>query len=205
MLSTKEKTFYGAAAVVPVVVAIALITALPAEEKTYSYENAGFPPPSPISTYSDYFVNSVREASEIVGYPVSEPILPDGTALQLIGIHGDGVVQLYASPHQISEETLDRVFTYELQGILIVYERIPDRLSHLDTNTLIEQWAKGENIETSLKSNNRVEAVRDASVGQGPSGTFDIPARAVLSISDDVKVSISGFYGGNALKSVLAD
>ena len=203
MLKMNKKIFYGLG-VIPVV-AFALFVALPAEEKTYIHETTSFPPPDPISAYSDYFVDSVQEASEIVGYTVSEPVLPDGVTLQLIGIHGDGVVQLYASPHQISERTLDREFTYELQGIQIVYERIPDRLSHLSANTLIERWAEGENIETSLKSNDRIEAVREIGVGQGISGTFDMPARVMTSISDDVKVSINGFYGGNTLESVLAD
>ena len=175
-------------------------------EKTYSYENASHPPLNPLSAYSDYFVGSVREASETVGYVVSEPILPEGTTLQLIGIHGDRVVQLYASPHQISEETLDKDFTYELQGILILYERLPDGLSHLDTNTLIERWATERNIQTSLKSNDRVEAVKEISIGHGPGGgPFDIPAEVFTSISDDVQVSISGFYDGGTLKSVLAD
>ena len=86
-------------AVIPIVV-IALFTSLPAEEKTYSYENTSFPPPNPIGAYSDYFVGSVQEASEIIGYTVSEPVLPEGTTLQLIGIHGDGIVQLYASRTQ---------------------------------------------------------------------------------------------------------
>lgn len=187
-----RKTLCGLGAIP--IVALALFVAMPAEEKAYSYENASLPPPEPISTYSDYFVDSVQEASEIVGYAVSEPALPDGTTLQLIGIHGDGVVQLYASPHQISERTLDREFTYELQGILIFYERIPDRLSHLGAGTLVGQWAEGENIEASLKSNSRIEAVREMGVGQGPSGTFDMPASAMTSISDDVLVSSSGFY-----------
>ena len=191
-------------AVIPIV-AIALFIPLPAEEKTYSYENASFPPPNPIGAYSDYFVNSVREASEIVGYTVSEPVLPDGTTLQLIGIHGDGVVQLYASPHPISQDTLDREFTYELQGILILYERLPDRLSHLNTSALIEQWATGENIDSSLKSNNRAEGVKEISMGQGHSGTFDMPGEVRTSISSDVLVNISGFYDGSTLKSVLAD
>ena len=112
----------------------------------------------------------------------------------------------YASPHQISEETLDKDFTYELQGILILYERLPDRLSHLDTNTLIERWATERNIQTSLKSNDRVEAVKEISIGHGPGGEpFDIPAEVFTSISDDVQVSISGFYDGGTLKSVLAD
>lgn len=198
-----KKLFYGLGALP--IVALALLVAMPAEEKAYSYENASFPPPEPISTYSDYFVDSVQNASKIVGYTVSEPVLPNGTTLQLIGIHGDRVVQLYASPHQISERTLDREFTYELQGILIFYEKIPDRLSHLNADTLIGQWAEGENIGTSLKSNNRIEAVKEMGVGRGPSGTFDMPARAMTSISDDVLVSASGFYGGNTLKSLLAD
>ena len=198
-----KKIFYGLG-VIPIV-ALALLVAMPAEEKTYSHDNRSFPPPSPISAYSDYFVDSVQEASEIVGYTVFEPALPDGTTLQLIGIHGDGVVQLYASPHQISERTLNIEFTYESQGILIIYQRISDRLSHLGANALIERWAEGENIETSLKSNNRIEAVREMSVGQGPSGTFDMPAIVMTSISDDVEVSISGFYDGNTLKSILAD
>jgi len=197
-----KKALYGLGVVL--IAALTLLVALQAEEKTYSYENATHPPLEPIGTYSDYFVDSVQEASEIVGYVVSEPALPDGVTLQLIGVHGDRVVQLYASPHQISERTLDKEFTYELQGLLIVYERIPDRLSHLSTSTLIAQWAEGENIETSLGPNNRTEAVREIGVGQGPSGAFDMPAEAIISISDDVQVGISGFYDGNTLKSVLA-
>ena len=191
-------------AVIPII-AIALFTSLPAEEKTYSYENASFPPPDPLSVYSDYFVDSVQEASEIVGYTVSEPVLPEGTTLQLIGIHRDKVVQMYASPHPINQETLDREFTYELQGLLIHYERLPDRLSHMDTNTLNERWATGENIDSSLKSNNRAEGVKEISIGQGHSGTFDMPGEVRTSISDDVLVNISGFYDGNTLKSVMVD
>ena len=191
-------------AVIPIVV-IALFTSLPAEEKTYSYENTSFPPPNPIGAYSDYFVGSVQEASEIIGYTVSEPVLPEGTTLQLIGIHGDRIVQLYASSHPISQETLDREFTYELQGLLIYYERLPDRLSHMDTNTLTERWAVQENIQSLSKSNNRSEAVKEISIGQGHSGTFDMPGEVGTSISSDVQVNISGFYDGNTLKSVLAD
>ena len=44
-------------AVIPIV-AIVLFVTLPVEEKTYSYENASFPPPNPLSAYSDYFVGS---------------------------------------------------------------------------------------------------------------------------------------------------
>ena len=191
-------------AVIPIV-AIVLFVTLLVQEKTYSYENASFPPPDPIGAYSDYFVNNVREASEIVGYTVSEPVLPDGTTLQLIGIHGDRVVQLYASPHPISQDTLDREFTYKLQGLLIYYERLPDRLSHMDTNTMTERWATGENIDFSLKSNNRAEGVKEIGIGQGHSGTFDMPGEVRTSISSDVLVNISGFYDGSTLKSVLAD
>ena len=187
------------------IIAIALFVTLPVKEKTYSYENASFPPSNTIGAYSDYFVNSVREASEIVGYTVSEPVLPDGTTLQLIGIHGDGVVQMYASPHPISQDTLDREFTYELQGLLIYYERLPDRLSHMDTNTLNERWATGENIDSTLKSNNRAEGVKEISIGQGHSGTFDMPEEIRTSISNDVLVNISSFYDGSTLKSVLTD
>jgi len=179
-------------------------TLLP-QEKTYSYENATHPPLEPIGSYSDYFVGNVHEASEIAGYAVSEPILPEGTKLQLIGIHGDGVVQLYASPHQISEETLDKEFTYDLQGILILYERVPERLSNLDANTLVERWAEGEGVQASLKSNGRAEAVKEISTGRGPGGEFDIPARVITSISDDVQVSIGGFYDGSTLRSILAN
>lgn len=199
-----KKIFYGLG-VIPIA-AFALFVAMPAEEeKTYIHETTSFPPPEPLSTYSDYFVDSVQEASEIVGYAVSEPVLPDGTTLQLIGIHGDGVVLLYASPHQISERTLDREFTYDLQGILIIYQRIPDRLSHLGADALVERWAEGEDIETSLMPNGRIGAVREMGVGQGISGTFDMPAIVTTSISDDVEVSISGFYGGDTLESLLAD
>lgn len=198
-----KKIFYGLG-VIPIA-ALALFVALPAEEKTYIHETTSFPPPDPIGAYSDYFVDSVQEASEIVGYAVSEPVLPDGTTLQLIGIHGDGVVLLYASPRQISEGTLDREFTYELQGILIIYQRIMDNLSHLGADALVERWAEGEGIETSLMPNDRIGAVREIGVGQGISGTFDMPAVVMTSISDDVEVSISGFYGGDTLKSLLAD
>lgn len=206
MLKTDKKIFY-ILGVIPIV-AFVLFVALLTEEKTYSYENASSPPPEPISTYSDYFVDSVQNASKIVGYTVSEPVLPDEMTLQLIGIHGDRVVQLYASSHQISERTLGKEFTYELQGILIFYERIPSRLSHMSANTLIEQWAEGEDIETSLKfnnNNNRIGAVKEISIGRGPSGTFDMPATAMTSISDDVLISASGFYDGNVLKSLLTD
>ena len=187
------------------VVVVGSKNAPPVQEKTYSYENATHPPLEPIGSYSDYFVGNVHEASEIAGYAVSEPILPEGTKLQLIGIHGDGVVQLYASPHQISEETLDKEFTYDLQGILILYERVPERLSNLDANTLVERWAEGEGVQAPLKSNGRAEAAKEISTGRGPGGEFDIPARVVTSISDDVQVSISGFYDGGALRSILAN
>ena len=198
-----KKIFYGLGAIP--IVALALFVAMPAEERTYIHETTSFPPQDPIGAYSDYFVDGVQEASEIVGYVVSEPVLPDGTTLQLIGIHGDGVVQLYASPHQISKRTLDREFTYELQGILILYQRIPDRLSHLGADTLIERWAEGEEIETLLMPNNRIGAVREMGVGQGISGAFDMPAIVMTSISDDVQISINGFYDGSILKSILAD
>ena len=202
MLKMNKKILCGLG-VIPIA-AFALFVALPAEEKTYIHETTGFPPQDPIGTYSDYFVDSVQEASEIVGYAVSEPVLPDGTTLQLIGIHGDGVVLLYASPHQISERTLDREFTYELQGILILYQRIPDNLSHLGADALVKQWAEGDDIETSLMPNGRMGAVREVGVGQGISGTFDMPATVMTSTSDDVQVSIIGFYGGDTLKSLLA-
>ena len=203
MLKRNKKIFFGLG-LIPIVL-FTLLVMPQAEEKSYSYENATLPPPQSISEYSDYFVNSVQEASKIVGYTVSEPILPDGTTLQLIGINGDRVVQLYASPHQISKSTLDREFTYKLQGILIHYEKIPDRLSHLGTNILIKNWAEEASIEVITKSDNRVEAVKEIRVGHGPSGPFDMPAEVIASISYNVQVSISGFYSGNTLKSILAD
>lgn len=202
MLKTNKRMLYGLG-VIPIA-ASALFVALPAEEKTYVHETTSFPPQVPIGTLSDYFVDSVQEASEIVGYAVSEPVLPDGTTLQLIGVRGDGVVLLYASPHQISERTLNMDFTYEQQGILVIYQRIRDNLSHLGADTLVERWAEVEDIETSLMPNGRIGAVREMGAAQGISGTFDMPATVRTSISDDVEVSIIGFYGGDTLKSLLA-
>ncbi|MFI5407306.1 MAG: hypothetical protein ACHQ1D_12450, partial [Nitrososphaerales archaeon] len=92
------------------------------EQKTYSYENGNFPPPMTLGEYSDQHVKTLEEASKVVGYTISEPNLPKGVTVQLIGINGDRVVQIYASPNPISEKTLDREFMYELQGIEIHYE-----------------------------------------------------------------------------------
>ena len=75
----------------------------------------------------------------------------------------------------------------------------------MDTNTLTERWAVQENIQSLSKSNNRSEAVKEISIGQGHSGPFDMPGEVGTSISSDVQVNISGFYDGNTLKSVLVD
>lgn len=202
----KKKLFYGSA-LIPIVIAIAMITAMPGEieQKTYIYENGNFPPPMALGEYSDQHVKTLEEASKIIGYTISEPNLPKGVTVQLIGINGDRVVQIYASPNPINEKTLDREFMYELQGIEIHYEKLPERLSHLKTSDLIKDWAAQEKVATSMKSNNRSEVVKAISTGQGFNGTFDMPARVLTSISDDVQVSIAGFYDTSVLKSVLRD
>lgn len=202
----KKKIFYGSA-LIPVAIAIVMITAMPGEveQKTYIYENGNFPPPMTLGEYSDQHVKTLEEASKIVGYTISEPNLPKGVTVQLIGINGDRVVQIYASPNPINEKTLDREFMYELQGIEIHYEKLPERLSHLKTSELIEKWATQENASISMKSNGRIEAVKSISTGEGFEGTFDKPARVITSISDDVQVSIAGFYDISVLKSVLRD
>lgn len=202
----KKKIFYGSA-LIPVVIAIAMITSIQyeVEQKTYSYENGSFPPPMALGEYSDQNVRTLEEASKIVGYTIPEPNLPKGVTVQLIGIHGDRVVQIYASPNSINAETLDREFMYELQGIEIHYEKLPERLSHLKTSDLIEDWAAQENASISTKSNDRIEAVKTISTGEGIGGPFDKPARVITSISDDVQVSISGFYDASVLKSILRD
>jgi hypothetical protein len=94
---------------------------------------------------------------------------------------------------------------YELQGIEIHYEKLPERLSHIKSSDLIEKWAIQENASLSMKSNDRAEAVKNISTAQGFEGTFDKPARVITSISDDIQVSITGFYDASVLQSVLRD
>lgn len=183
-----------------------MITSLPVdvEQKTYNYENGMFPPPDPIGIKSDP-VSSLEEASEIVGYEIPEPNLPQGVTIQHIGVAGDRMVVMYASPEKISGETLDKEFMWKLQGIEIAYEKLPDYLAEADNNELIQKWANSKDAAVSLSDTGYLQGAYEIHKGQGPDGEFDKPARVLKAISEDVRVSVTGFYDVEVLKSITQD
>lgn len=196
-----KKILIGSTAI-PVIVAIAMITSLPETvETTYNYENGSFPPPMSLSFYGDVFVDSVKEASEIVGYTVDEPKLPKGVDLQLIGVLEDRTVVMFASPHPITSETLDKEFMWKLQGLQITYEKLPERLSHLDTDTIVQKWAADRGVDALVK-NDKVQAVKPISVGHGHEDEFDMPGRFLTSDNGILK-STEGFYPPDKLEATL--
>lgn len=201
-----KKIFYGSA-VIPVIVAIAMITALPAEieHTTYNHENGKFPPQVPLGEKLDQIVNNLDEASKIVGYDIPEPNLPNGVNLQLIGIAGDRMVVMYASPQEISKDTLNRDFMWKMQGIEIGYEKLPDYLSESDNNQLVQKWANSNDAELRTSSTGYKEGAYEMHKRQGLDGEFDQPARVLKAITDDVRVSVTGFYDVEVLKSMTQD
>ena len=198
-----SKKILFSSALIPAVIAIAMIATMPAEyeQKIYSYENASFPPPILLSEYGDQFVDSVEEASYIVGFEISEPKLPKDVEVQLIAIHGDGTVGIFASPNEISPDTSNYEFIWELEGIQIIYEKMPDRLSHLDADDEVRKWAQQHDILVQ-ETNGKSQAVKPISVGHGHGGDFDIPGKMMTS-EGDILMSAQGFYPSGQIVAIL--
>ncbi len=191
-------------ALVAAVVAITIVTAampLGVEQKTYSHENASLPPAIPLSEYGDKFVTTVEEASDVVGFHINEPKLPKGVEVRFIAIHGDRTVGIFASPNEIRADTTNYEFIWELEGVQIIYEKMPDRLSHVNADDKVNQWAKQHKVTTE-KTNGKSQAVKPISVGMGHGGEFDIPAKAMTS-KGDILISAQGFYPSDQLASIL--
>jgi hypothetical protein len=199
-----KKILFGSA-VIPVILAIAVLTALPTEieQKTYNYENGMFPPPDPIGIKSTP-VSDLMEASQLVGYAIPEPNLPQGISVQHIGVAGDRMVVLYASPNVISGDTIDKEFMWKLQGIEIAYEKLPEYLEK-GNDELLQKWANSHDAELSISSTGFSTASYENHKAQRPDGEFDKPARVLKNISEDVRISVTGFYDVEVLQTITED
>ncbi len=173
-----------------------------AEETQYKYHLGAMPPPMTIAEYSDKFVNTIEEASAIVGYEVQEPKFEKGTEMQLIGIYGDRIVQIYASPHKITTDTTDIEFLYALDGVVVHYEK---PLQEYDLPSHVKKWADQNGVPSEKTNNGREEAVKGMYQGRGHGGEIVDMSGKLVTEKNGIKIIVKGFLNHGQLQSIAAN
>lgn len=171
-------------------------------ETTYKYKPGAMPPPMAIAEYSHKFVDTVEEASAIVGYEVQEPKFEKGTKMQLIGIYDDRIVQIYASSNKITTDTTDLDFFYALDGVVVHYEK---PLVEQDLPSHVKRWAEKNNASSEKTNNGREEAVKGMYQGVGHDREIvDMPGKLVTE-KNGIKIIVKGFLNHGQLQRIVAN
>lgn len=92
-------------------------------DKTRFIDDLSLPPPSPLKATTGISVKSIDEASKLANYKVPYPqYLPEGYSIQYIKVIKDdkiAEVGIYAWDKEITDNTTDRGFFYEKNGMII--------------------------------------------------------------------------------------